>query len=389
MDIQDLIRLAHQADKEGNFRVADQLTERMIREAKARWKQIAEQAGKMFGDVDNATLRKRMFDQPGAADFGTGAIDARRRNLQKGTNSFGDYLSREKDIKPATTPITTGGPDVAPNAPKPPKPSMDSIRKKRKNNIPLTDAEIAHEQKWGGRSRSDANAGAAAGANATGGNATGGNATATGGAGGNVGDVSATGGRGGDGGAGGAGGSSSSASGAQANNAVGVGVRNTNQNQNILGGAYSNSGGNTMIQNVKTPSGAWGALAGGAIGLGGAALGYLAARGMQVGPDNIIYGPDFKPVDPNVLPPQIKERFPKYQMMTRREEAGQIGGAKALSAQNFIDSNASNPALRNQTDWYNYALSQSGGDKNFANNVISYVKASPEIPSAGGGGPNI
>lgn len=366
MDIQDLIRLAHQADKEGNFRVADQLTERMIREAKARWKQIAEQAGKMFGDVDNATLRKRMFDQPGAADFGTGAIDARRRNLQKGTNSFGDYLSREKDIKPATTPITTpittGGPDIA-SADIPPaaKPKMDAIKKKRRSGIELTQEEINYETKINeqtAKAKATAKARAESSANATGGK---------------VGDVTAT------GGAGGAGGSSN----------VGVGVRNTNQNQNILGGAYSNSGGNTMIQNVKTPSGAWGALAGGAIGLGGAALGYLAARGMQVGPDNIIYGPDHRPVDPNVLPPQIKERFPKYQMMSRREDAGQMKGAKALNAQNFIDSNASNPALRNQRDWYNYALSQSGGDKNFANNVISYVKASPEIPSAGGGGPNI
>lgn len=372
MDIQDLIRLAHQADKEGNFRVADQLTERMIKEAKARWKQIAEQAGKMFGDVDNATLRKRMFDQPGSADFGAGAIDARRRNLQKGTNSFGDYLSREKDIKPATTPITTGGPDVASTAP---KPSMQSIRRKRENNIPLTDAEIAHEARYG-KPRNKANAGANAGAEAEA-EATGGNATATGG------NANATGGRGGDGGAGG---SSSSGAGAQANNSVGVGINNVNALQNSNS---SYSGGNTMIQNVRTPSGAWGALAGGAIGLGGAALGYLAARGMQVGPDNIIYGPDFKPVDPNVLPPQIKERFPKYQMMTRREEAGQIGGAKALNAQNFIDSNASNPALKNQRDWYNYALAQSGGDKNFANNVISYVKASPEIPSSVGGGPNI
>ena len=141
MDIQDLIRLAHQADKEGNFRVADQLTERMIREAKARWKQIAEQAGKTFGDVDNATLRKRMFDQPGAADFGTGAIDARRRNLQKGTNSFGDYLSREKDIKPATTPITTGGPGVAPNAP---KPNMTSIRRKRERNRIVKDTIVSY-----------------------------------------------------------------------------------------------------------------------------------------------------------------------------------------------------------------------------------------------------
>jgi len=72
-----------------------------------------------------------------------------------------------------------------------------------------------------------------------------------------------------------------------------------------------------------------------------------------------------------------------------RDKAGQLGGQKALNAQNFVDMNASNPRLKNQRDWYNYALQISGGDKNFANNVISYVKASPEMPSQVGGGPNI
>jgi hypothetical protein len=76
-------------------------------------------------------------------------------------------------------------------------------------------------------------------------------------------------------------------------------------------------------------------------------------------------------------------------MMTRREEAGQLGGQRALDAQNFVDANASNPRVKNQRDWYNLALQTSGGDKNFANNVITYVKASPEMPSQVGGGSNI
>ena len=75
-------------------------------------------------------------------------------------------------------------------------------------------------------------------------------------------------------------------------------------------------------------------------------------------------------------------------MMTRREQANQLSGQKAINAQNFVDMNASNPRLKNQRDWYNYALQISGGDKNFANNVISYVKATPEMPSQIGGGPN-
>jgi hypothetical protein len=95
------------------------------------------------------------------------------------------------------------------------------------------------------------------------------------------------------------------------------------------------------------------------------------------------------PVPPDRIPDDIKSRIPQFQMMTRREEAGQISGGKALNAQNFIDANSSNPRLKNQRDWYNLALQTSGGDKNFANNVISFVKASPEMPSQVGGGPNI
>ena len=38
MDIQSLIKLAHQADLEGNYRVADKLTERAIREAAPFWR---------------------------------------------------------------------------------------------------------------------------------------------------------------------------------------------------------------------------------------------------------------------------------------------------------------------------------------------------------------
>jgi len=117
--------------------------------------------------------------------------------------------------------------------------------------------------------------------------------------------------------------------------------------------------------------------------------GALGVLGMYLGRDGIVRDRDNVVVAPQDIPANIAQRLPRYQMMTRREEAGQLGGQRALDAQNFIDANASNPRVKNQRDWYNLALQTSGGDKNFANNVISYVKASPEMPSQVGGGPNI
>jgi hypothetical protein len=82
-------------------------------------------------------------------------------------------------------------------------------------------------------------------------------------------------------------------------------------------------------------------------------------------------------------------RLPQFQMMTRRTDSGDLTGAKAIRAQNFVDTNSTNPRLKNQRDWYNFALQESGGDSNFANNVISLVKATPQMPSSIGGGSNI
>jgi hypothetical protein len=139
--------------------------------------------------------------------------------------------------------------------------------------------------------------------------------------------------------------------------------------------------------------------AGGDINIGGVSnaallggmgiVGALGALGMYLSKDGYVRDRDNVVVAPHDIPKDIAARLPRYQMMTRREEAKQLGGQRALDAQNFVDSNARNPRVKNQRDWYNLALQTSGGDENFANNVITYVKASPEIPSNIGGGPNI
>jgi len=127
------------------------------------------------------------------------------------------------------------------------------------------------------------------------------------------------------------------------------------------------------------PAGKWwpGLVAGllsGAIGAGGVAA-WLSSRGA----DDVV----IRDIENHL------GRLPQFQMMTRRTDSGDLTGAKAIRAQNFVDSNSTNPRLKNQRDWYNLALQQSGGDENFANNVISLVKATPQMPSSIGGGPNI
>jgi hypothetical protein len=127
------------------------------------------------------------------------------------------------------------------------------------------------------------------------------------------------------------------------------------------------------------PAGKWwpGLVAGllsGAIGAGGVAA-WLTSRGA----DDVV----IRDIENHL------GRLPQFQMMTRRTDSGDLTGAKAIRAQNFVDTNATNPRLKNQRDWYNLALQQSGGDENFANNVISLVKATPQMPSSIGGGPNI
>lgn len=152
--------------------------------------------------------------------------------------------------------------------------------------------------------------------------------------------------------------------------------------QNTMGKSNMVAGGDIVNNGVSNA-----ALLGG-MGIVGV-TGALGILGMYLGRDGIVRDRDNVVVAPQNIPADIARRLPRYQMMTRREEAGQLGGQRALNAQNFVDSNASNPRLKNQRDWYNLALQTSGGDKNFANNVITYVKASPEMPSQIGGGPNI
>jgi len=145
------------------------------------------------------------------------------------------------------------------------------------------------------------------------------------------------------------------------------------QTQNIdsrdMSSTYTDNSG------IKTP----GLL--GALGIMGA--GMLGAMGLARNNQGQIVDKDTGKV---VTMSQLS-RLPEFSMMSKRQQAGQMGGEKPREAQQFILDNSSNTRLKNQRDWYNYALQESGGDKNFANNVISLVKASPELSTSLGGSP--
>jgi hypothetical protein len=326
MEIQSLIRLAHQADLEGNYRVADKLTERAIREAQffRNIGNIGRNVGEFLGNM--ATGRGARDTMNSSLNINPTAVGGGGGSVQQAVTSVADAAS---DFKMKTT--NKGARTVYVTLPDgrevPTTGNMNRLLQPEVfNTLSPEDQALVMSRSRGMANLTKGTQTTQAGSAASG---------------------------------------AASAAGGAANAGVsGINKADRFKSHNITG--------------ITGPA---------AVGLAGvvAALGGL---GMYLMNGKVV-DQRGNPVPPDRIPDDIKSRIPQFQMMTRREEAGQLGGAKALNAQNFVDSNASNPRLRNQRDWYNLALQTSGGDKNFANNVISYVKASPEMPSQVGGGPNI
>jgi hypothetical protein len=320
MDIQNLIRLAHQADLEGNFRVADKLTERAIREAANRLKQFYQNQGLDFGNRSNRSIMNDLMDTAteGTAD----AFTKNRNKRQRAGDSFNEFLSREKGIEPAKVPSTPTTLDI--DIPEPT--AVTQIRKIDPSKRTPRQQLLVNQADARNKARADAKARANA-------NATGGNATATGG-------------------------NATSGAAAQANNQVGVGVRNdiTTQNQNIMGGASSYSGGNTMTVNNKMPSNWPGVLAGAAAAGGAGYLGYLI-------------GKDGRPVAPA---PNAKPGDFKANQLSERAQAHQMGNAQG--AQNFIEARRGNPQFQSAQDFY-YAAQAAGMSQSDMNQIAALAKA--------------
>jgi len=324
MDIQSLIRLAHQADLEGNYRVADKLTERAIREAQL-WKNIGNigrNVGEFLGNMATGRGARDIANQslninPTAAGGAGGSVQQAVGAVADAASNM-EFKNKVKVTRPTfvTVPGQTEPVQIAGN--------LEGLEKIKHTLSPedarKVDIAIARTNRLRGTQTTQAGAAASGAASAAGG-------------------------------------------------AANAGVSGINKADRFK---------SHNITVITGPA---------AVGLAGvvAALGGL---GMYLMNGKVV-DQRGNPVPPDRIPDDIKSRIPQFQMMTRREEAGQLGGAKALNAQNFVDSNASNPRVKNQRDWYNLALQTSGGDKNFANNVITYVKASPELPSNIGGGPNI
>jgi hypothetical protein len=323
MEIQSLIRLAHQADLEGNYRVADKLTERAIREAQFL-RNIGRNIGDFFGNMNVGRGGRDIANQ--SLNIGTGpAVAGPGGVVQQAVGAAADAAS---DFKMKT--VSKGSPvyvTLPDGRQVPTTGNMNRLLTPEVFNSLSPDDQALVKL----RSRGMANL-------------TSGKQTTQAGA--------------------AASGAASAAGGAADSGVAGINKADRFKSHNITG----------------ITGGAAVGLAGVVAALGG--LGMYLMNGKVVDQRG-------NPVPPDRIPDDIKSRIPQFQMMTRREEAGQISGGKALNAQNFIDANSSNPRLKNQRDWYNLALQTSGGDKNFANNVISFVKASPEMPSQVGGGPNI
>lgn len=323
MDIQSLIRLAHQADLEGNFRVADKLTERAIREAANRLKKYWQSKGLDFGNKSNQSVLNELMDTAteGTAD----AVTKGRKTRQRAGDSFNEFLSREKGIEPAKVPTTPTALDID----VPESTAVSQIRKIDPSKRTPRQQQLVNQADARNKARADARA--RANANATGGN---------------VGDIEAEGGAGGAGGAGG-----SAGAGAQANNQVGINNVNALQNANS-----SYSGGNTMIQNVKTPS-SWPSVLAGGLAAGGAGyLGYLI-------------GKDGRPVAPA---PNAKPGDFKANQLSERAQAHQMGNAQG--AQNFIEARRGNPQFQSAQDFY-YAAQAAGMSQSDMNQIAALAKA--------------
>jgi hypothetical protein len=327
MEIQSLIRLAHQADLEGNYRVADKLTERAIREAQFL-RNIGRNIGDFFGNMNVGRGGRDIANQ--SLNIGTGpAVAGSAGPIQQAVIPTAGAAAQ------AVQKVKAKGTLRGPQSVRILQPDGSYVETPVAGNVTelLSNLDNVHPEDKGKISRFmprvNATNQAGAAANASGA------ATAVSKGGDAVSGVTGV-----------------------------INKADRFKSHNISG--------------ITGPA---------AIGLT-AVTAALGAYGMYLMNGKVV-DQRGNPVPPDRIPDDIKSRIPQFQMMTRREAAGQISGGKALNAQNFIDANSSNPRLKNQRDWYNLALQTSGGDKNFANNVISFVKASPEMPSQVGGGPNI
>ncbi len=343
MDIQNLIKLAHQADLEGNYRVADKLTERAIREAAGSFGR-----GGFFG----------RGGRPGGGGIGGGFFGGGKDFSMHG-NSGGGHSGGGAG-GPAG-PINTGGGNTGGGGAggrgarggnaknksgggSADTPTVRELRRRRDNpkpgDTPLTPEEHAQIEAADRRNERDRASR----------------------------EQKAKGGPGGGGGGGGRGGD----------------LNSGGQSVDTRGGSSSADGG-TLTQNqnarYKTRD-----IGGDVVGMGTmgsvalatvptAIVGALAAYGYTMLNGRVVDQKTGQPVPPQNLPPQVKNLMSggaKANQLALRTQANQMGNAQA--AQSFIEDRRANPAFKTAQDFYNDAKNK-GYNQSMINQITALAKA--------------
>ena len=338
MDIQSLIKLAHQADLEGNYRVADKLTERAIREAAGTFGR-----GGAFGR--GGFGRGRSSGGPGGF-FGTGGPDfsqnAGGANLSGGSNTTTGAKpgsnSTGRNNSGAGGPGGGGGGASATNTSTREDGPIRLLRKKKKDGkVPLTTEEEAMLASADARNKADAERRQKA---------------------------KAGGGGGGGGGRGGDNDSSIQQDNSTTSGPGGPGGSLT-QTQNgrfktrDIGGDVVGMGTMGSLALATVPTAIVAALG---------AYGYTMLNGKVVDQRGQV-------VPPQNLPPQVKNLMSggaKANQLALRTQANQMGNAQA--AQFFIEDRRSNPAFKTAQDFYNDAKNK-GYNQSMINQITALAKA--------------
>jgi hypothetical protein len=341
MDIQNLIKLAHQADLEGNYRVADKLTQRAIREA-------------IFG------FGRRGRGTSGGGGIGGGFFGGGGKDFSMHSNTAGGHSGGGAG-GPAG-PINTGGGNTGGggaggrggrggNAKNKggggagDTPGVAELRRRRDRpnpgDTPLTPEEHAQIEAADRRNEADRNRRNKQKAEA---------------------------GPGGGGGGGGRGGD----------------LNSGGQSVDTRGGSSSADGGdNIQNQNARYKTRDVG---GDVIGMGTmgslglatvptAIVAALGAYGYTMLNGRVVDQKTGQPVPPQNLPPQVKNLMSggaKANQLALRTQANQMGNAQA--AQSFIEDRRANPAFKTAQDFYNDAKNK-GYNQSMINQITALAKA--------------
>jgi hypothetical protein len=333
MDIQSLIRLAHQADLEGNYRVADKLTERAIREAAPFWRRRGPGSG----------------GGPGGGFFGTGGPDFSMHQNVGGGHSGSGAGGPGGPI--STGRANTGGGGAgghggggggAKNTSvggSGDTPGVRQLRKRRDAGETLTDDELKQIENADKRNARDRERGP--------------RQTAKGGGGGGGGG----GGRGGDANTGATVDTSSGDS--SAVGGTGNQTNNARYKTRDIGGDVIGMGTAGSVALATVPA---------AIIAGLAAYGFTIVNGKVVDQRGQV-------VPPQNLPPQVQQLMSggaKANQLALRTQANQMGDAQL--AQKFIEDRRGNPAFKTAQDFYNDAVNK-GLTPSMVNQVTALAKA--------------